>query len=287
MSSGAGGGAGVAQHLGQLRNREQLPARRSRSCGQRVRSSVSRSRERSGSTCLARVSATAAREHAGVEWTAAHARATSSRWASGGRASTSSRRGRGRAAARTGRRRERADADLEPVRRRVAVVGVVLHVPEVAELVLGPGGGPARTRRLHGEPAHHQPLDQAAERGRVARGRAPRVGRRTSRSRPWTAPRPSASIGSTPSASARIQSAPGGDLGRAGRRSPRRSSPPGRAAITSRSATHAPAARGSQRLLGARRGDRRAERGVAVHRGRGGDAMYGRPSGGRRAWSGR
>ena len=37
-------------------------------------------------------------------------------------------------------RRQRADADLEAVRRARPLVGVVLHVPQVAELVLGPRG---------------------------------------------------------------------------------------------------------------------------------------------------
>ena len=44
-------------------------------------------------------------------------------------------------------RRQRADADFETVRRRHAVVRVVLHVPQVAELVLGartPAGSSTR-----------------------------------------------------------------------------------------------------------------------------------------------
>ena len=53
-----------------------------------------------------------------------------------------------------------ADADLEPVRGSLALVGMVLHIPEMAELMLRAGGHPAGASSLHGKATEHQAFDQ-------------------------------------------------------------------------------------------------------------------------------
>ena len=45
-------------------------------------------------------------------------------------------------------------------RARLDVDAVALHLPQVAELVLGSGGGPGGLVRLHGQARHHQALGQ-------------------------------------------------------------------------------------------------------------------------------
>ena len=103
---------------------------------------------------------------------------------------------------------EGGDADLEAVGGGAAVVGVVLHVPEVAELVLGAGGGAAGLGPLHGEAGHHQALDEVADGGGVAGGG--RRGRCRARGEGGFGRGSQAvgSMGSMPRASATIQSAP-------------------------------------------------------------------------------
>ena len=59
--------------------------------------------------------------------------------------------------------RERADADLEAVQRNFSVVRVMLHVPQMAELMLSARAGPARLRRLHRQARQDQPFDELAD----------------------------------------------------------------------------------------------------------------------------
>ena len=77
-----------------------------------------------------------------------------------------------------GRRGERADSDLETVRNRLSSEAQVLHVPQMAELMLGPGGRTARLRGLHGETAQQKPFGQPADLPDVARMHARRIAQR-------------------------------------------------------------------------------------------------------------
>ena len=67
------------------------------------------------------------------------------------------------------KRGQRTDANFETVRRRHSIVSVVLHVPEMAELMIGAGRRTAGAERLHGETGHHQAVNQVPERGGIAR----------------------------------------------------------------------------------------------------------------------
>ena len=58
---------------------------------------------------------------------------------------------------------------LKPCDGRAAIVGVMLHVPEMAELMFRAGSGAAGFGRLHGEAAEHEALDQLGD-GRRLRG---------------------------------------------------------------------------------------------------------------------
>ena len=71
-----------------------------------------------------------------------------------------------------------ADADFEPVRRRFAVISVMLIVPKVAELVFGAGRGAGRFRLLHRQPAHNETFGEARQRFFIAASDAGRVGDR-------------------------------------------------------------------------------------------------------------
>ena len=54
---------------------------------------------------------------------------------------------------------QNADAHLEAVRWSFSAEGVVLHVPEMTELMFRAGGGTAGERCLHGKTAHHKAVD--------------------------------------------------------------------------------------------------------------------------------
>ena len=122
---------------------------------------------------------------------------------------------------------QRADADLETVQRGLALVDVVLHVPEVAELVFRAGGGPAGLRRLHREAAEHQTLPSIA---------GPLRGPGSARLPDWPPPR-AARLARYPTPSGQSlprpahpppASPPPRSSWPANPRSPRRSSPPAR-----------------------------------------------------------
>ena len=152
-------------------------------------------------------------------------------------------------------------------------MGVVLHVPEVAELVVGPRGGPAGPRRLHREAAHHQP-DRPAAGGSPDRpgqpGRAVNPGGQELLHVAQAAARSALPQRRRPGSS-RPRRRPW----RAGRRIPTTFIPGGARAITSRSASTARRGGAVERLLRSPIGDRRPEGGVAVHRGRGRDRHVG------------
>ena len=107
-------------------------------------------------------------------------------------------------------RRQRADADFEAVRRRGAAIRVVLHVPQMAELMLRAGDGPAGTRGLHREAGDHERRRQPARDFQVAACERRRDRSSTRRSRDCTISQISRSIASMPKQSASIQSAPAG-----------------------------------------------------------------------------
>jgi len=152
-------------------------------------------------------------------------------------------------------------------------VGVVLHVPEVAELVVGPRGGAARPRRLHREAAHHQTDDQPPEAGWIAPGnQAGRVnpggeeilhggpGRRIDRLFPR-------GVGQDPVGPG---DALGEQVGVSRRVHPRRGE--GDHVEVSQ---HGPGGGTAESLLGSPIGDRRPKGRIAVHRGRGRDRHVG------------
>lgn len=105
------------------------------------------------------------------------------------------------------RDRQRPHADFESVRGWLTLMRVMLHVPEMTELMFRAGRGPARTHGLHRKSTQHQSFDQVAQRDWIARP-DPRRRATSLRRRPCTISHACPSIGSTSSASATIQSAP-------------------------------------------------------------------------------
>ena len=168
-----------------------------------------------------------------------------------------------------GQGRQGADADLETVGRGDPVVGVVLHVPEMAELVLGPRGRPAGPNRLHGEPGHHEAIHQPQETldlapvdpaGRACPGPEPPLDRVPGPGVDRFLPR---RVGQDPVR-------PGDVLGQQVCVA-RRVHPPGGAGDHVEVGQHGPGRGAVERLLGPLRRDRRPVGRVPVHRRRGRD----------------
>ena len=146
------------------------------------------------------------------------------------------RRGRAPGAARRGGDGDRADLDPKVRQRRPPVVPQALHLPQVAELVLGPGGWPRRracmaspdmtspsTRRSSAPVAGGQGLGPPDRLGQRALQPAPRPGRparRRARRRP-ASPAPAVTLPSRCRTSPTRSSRPGRRPGPRGRPRPR------------------------------------------------------------------
>src|SRR5205814_1891130 len=68
------------------------------------------------------------------------------------------------------------NTDLKPVRRCSATMRMMLHVPEMTELMFSARGSAAGLERLHGKTAEHQSFNQRSGRSRIPGANARRVG---------------------------------------------------------------------------------------------------------------
>ena len=168
-----------------------------------------------------------------------------------------------------GRGGQRPDADLEAVGDRSAVAAQVFHVPEVAELVLGPRSGAARLHGLHGKTAQYQPFGQLPDLRNIPGMNPGGIGQRLRKvvlderkGKPVDRIRPHG-VGQHPVGS-------GGDLGDQVGIS-RRGELRGGCGRNRRVEQHAERRRAVERLFVSVPGDRGAVGGVAVHRGGGPD----------------